>query len=164
MVPAETSASARPSPTARAAWTIEASGLERTALTGLLAGLDRLGGVHDLGVRAGASPSSAAGPNSSTGTPERRAPSATAAGPRSAPFASTAITGLLVVGDVPLLHDDLTAGVGAAVGADAMREAWRVAARAVAQARGIDLVLGATLVGPRVGLSLLGNGHGGGEV
>ena len=68
--------------------------------------------------------------------------------------------GLRIVGVVRAPHDDLTPGVGTAVGADAVREPRLVAARAVAQVRRFDLVLRPALVGPRVGLSLLGDGHG----
>ena len=87
VLPADTSASARPSATAAAAWTIEASGFERTARTGLSA-------AGTAGASTTPSPAgiSAAGPNTSAGSPDRRAPSATTAGPPSAPFASTAIT------------------------------------------------------------------------
>ena len=58
-----------------------------------------------------------------------------------------------------LLRDNLAAGVGAAVGAHAVRTARLMAARAVEEVRRRDLVLRAALVGPRVGLSLLGDGH-----
>ena len=60
------------------------------------------------------------------------APAATSAGPRSAPFASTAtvtVIGGLVLGRA-LTRDDLAAGVGAAVRAHAMRAARGVALRA----------------------------------
>ena len=90
VLPAETSASARPSATARAAWTIEASGLERTARTGSSLAVDAAGRVHDLDPVAELA---RRGRTRSTRTPERRAPSATARRARaSAPFASSAIT------------------------------------------------------------------------
>src|SRR4051812_48886959 len=74
--PGDTSASARPSPTARAAWTIEASSLTRTALAGSSS-------LPMPGI---------GGPKISTSSPESCAPRATTSGPRSAPFASSAIT------------------------------------------------------------------------
>ena len=89
--PAETSASARPSPTAAAAWTMEASLRERTAATGSSPALI-VSGASMISASSPAPSSSIRGPNSSVGTRERRTPSATAAGPWSAPFASTAIT------------------------------------------------------------------------
>ena len=55
--------------------------------------------------------------------------------------------------------DHLTPRVGPAGGADAMRQARAVAARALVQARRRDLVLGAPLVAPRARLSLLGDRH-----
>ena len=92
VLPAETRASARPSFTERAAWTIEASGFERTAWAGSSCP-PIVSGASTTSTPPPLSPSSAAGPKRSTSEPERRAPSATAAGPLSAPFASTAITG-----------------------------------------------------------------------
>src|SRR3954471_23291269 len=144
--PAETSASARPSPTAAAAWTIEASLRERTAATGSSPALI-VSGASISSARSPALSSSSFGPKSRTGSRDRRTPSATAPGPWSAPFASTAITAprpsrLLVVGRrARLLHDHLAARVGAAVGADPVRHARRVAAWAIAQAGRGDLVL-----------------------
>src|SRR4029453_8898481 len=58
-----------------------------------------------------------------------------------------------------LVADHLTAGVGAARRADAVWQAWAVAARALVQPRSRDLVLGAPLVAPRPRLSLLGDRH-----
>ena len=88
VLPADTSASARPSATAAAARTIDASGLDRTARTGsswpvILSGESTTSGQSSWD----------AGPNTRTRWPDRRAPSATTAGPASAPFASSAITG-----------------------------------------------------------------------
>ncbi len=92
--PAHTSACARPSPTAFAACTIDASGVARTALTGsALLATDT--GASTNSTPSGTGPISRAGPNRSTRTPcsaARAAPAATSAGPRSAPFASTATT------------------------------------------------------------------------
>ena len=92
MLPADTSASARPSATARAASTIEASGFERTAWAGLLVPADRDGRIHHLDV--------APAVTHLGGRAEQQdlhAGAASALGdcgrPRSAPFASTAITG-----------------------------------------------------------------------
>ncbi len=94
--PAHTSACARPSATARAAITIDASGVARAALAGSAAfAIDT--GASTTSTPAGGSPSSAAGPNRSTRAPRAAAsaaPAATSAGPRSAPLQSTATTGL----------------------------------------------------------------------
>ena len=93
VLPADTSASARPSPTAAAAWTIEASRFERTAATASSPALMVSGASTTSACGPAASARSRPpGPNRRTGSPERATPSATAAGPWSAPFASTAIT------------------------------------------------------------------------
>src|SRR5271154_5774277 len=93
--PAHTRACARPSATALAAWTIEASGVARAALTGSeLLAIDT--GASTICTPPGSSPSSSAGPKRITRTPALAAiaaPAATSAGPRSAPLQSTAITG-----------------------------------------------------------------------
>src|SRR3954470_20875391 len=73
--PGDTSASARPSATARAAWTIEESCFERTAIAG--SSSFEMPGIG--------------GPKISTSTPDSSAPRATASGPKSAPLASSAI-------------------------------------------------------------------------
>src|ERR1039458_4195471 len=66
--PAQTSACARPSATARAAWTIDASGVVRAAFTGSSAlAIDT--GASTTSTPVGSSPSSAAGPNRSTRSP-----------------------------------------------------------------------------------------------
>ena len=92
VLPADTSASARPSATAAAAWTIEASGFERTARTGFLVADDRTGASTTIAV---ARERGRRGRNQQwarrTGARPRRPPPA----PPSAPFASTAITGSL---------------------------------------------------------------------
>src|SRR5437763_9736768 len=151
--PEVTKPPARPSFTARAAWTTEASGFARTARAG----------SSSLVIATGASTtpsnpsSSAAGPKIVTGTPARRPPSATFRGPRSAPFASSAITcGTLLaeIGRVRGRH--LAAAVVTTVRADPVRENRLVAVRAALQARGRDLVLRAPLIRARVGLLLLG--------
>ena len=95
VAPADTSASASPSATACAARTIEESRCERAAAAGLAA-LAIDSGASMTSMPGPALPISAAGPNSSTRTPcraARLAPSATSAGPRSAPLASTATIG-----------------------------------------------------------------------
>src|SRR5690242_20575969 len=110
-------------------------------------------------------PISAAGPNRSTRVPRsaaRAAPAATSAGPRSAPPASTATVttaGTSVDVLVPLRDDYLAPLIAAAYGADPVRKARAVALRARVVGRRADLVLRATLRGPRVGLLLLGDGH-----
>ena len=55
--------------------------------------------------------------------------------------------------------DGLAAGVKAALAADTVRTTWRVALRALGERRCTDLVLRAALVGSRVGLFLLWDGH-----
>ena len=93
--PPETSASASPLATACAARTIEDSGCARAAAAGL-GSLAIDSGASITSIPGPAAPSSAAGPNSSTRTPWAAAmfaPAATSAGPRSAPLASTAMTG-----------------------------------------------------------------------
>ena len=93
--PAHTSACALPSATARAACTIEASGVVRAALTG--SGLLAIEtGASTISTPPCSSPSCAAGPNRITRAPcaaAIAAPAATSAGPRSAPLQSTATTG-----------------------------------------------------------------------
>ena len=138
---------------------------------------DRVRGIGLLGDRdrarrrprrpAGTAPISAAGPNSRTRIPSaaaRAAPAATSRGPRSAPPASTAtVTTRALSGDrlVPIRNDDLAALVAAAHGADAVGKPRAVALRARVVGRRVDLVLRTALRGPRVGLLLLGDGHGG---
>src|ERR1700722_19471117 len=92
--PLQTSACARPSPTAIAACTIEACGASRTALIGD-GSLAIDSGASTISIPSPPSPSAAAGPNRITLTPwaaAMRAPAATSEGPRSAPLASTATT------------------------------------------------------------------------
>jgi hypothetical protein len=93
--PPETSASARPSATARTAWTIEDSGVERTARAGSAAFAIETGASTTA--TPGAGSISAAGPNTSTRSPQHSAasaaPRATSTGPASAPLASSAIVG-----------------------------------------------------------------------
>ena len=90
--PPETSACALPSATARAAWTIEASGVERTANAGSAAFAIETG-ASTISTPGPTDRISAAGPKRTTPIPwaaARVAPSATSWGPRSAPPASTA--------------------------------------------------------------------------
>ena len=90
--PPETRAWAWPAATALAAWTIEASGVERTAKAGSAAlAIDT--GASMTSTPSGTGPISSAGPNRRTLVPAAAAmaaPAATSAGPRSAPPASTA--------------------------------------------------------------------------
>jgi hypothetical protein len=92
--PAQTSACARPSATARAACTIEACGIARTAAVG--SGLLAIEtGASTTSMPGAGAPIWPAGPNSSTRTPRAAAslaPAATSAAPKSAPLASTATT------------------------------------------------------------------------
>src|SRR6185312_12731984 len=159
--PPDTSAWAWPAATALAAWTIEASGVERTAKAGSAA-LAIETGASTTSTPSATDPISPAGPKSRTRVPAaaaRAAPAATSAGPRSAPPASTAtVTTAAVSADVlvPGRDDYLAALIAAAYGADPVREARAVALRARVVGRRADLVLRATLRGPRVGLLLLG--------
>src|SRR5436190_9674617 len=167
--PPETSASARPSATARAACTIEASGAERTAIAGSAALAIETGAFTTV-TPSGTVPIRSAGPHSSTRVPPavaRAAPSATSAAPRSAPFASTAtVTGsdsgtpLFVIVVVRRPGDHLAPGIGAAHRADPVGQARAVALGAAVVGRRRDLVLSAALSGPRSRLLLLGDGHG----
>ena len=170
--PPETSASARPDATARTAWTIEDSGVARTARAGSAAlAIDT--GASTISTPGAGSPSRAAGPNSRTSTPRsaaRAAPRATSPGPRSAPFASSAtvtrsvmtrvrLVVVLVIEVVARDRHDLPAAVGAAVRADAVRAPRLTALRAGPQRRRRDLVLRPALVRARVRLLLLRDGH-----
>src|SRR3954447_1241603 len=163
--PAETNASASPAATARAAWTIEASGVERAARAGSGA-LAIETGASTTRTCPGTSPISSAGPKRIAGTPACAAPSATSRAPRSAPLASTAtvaVMAALVIVVVRVLagrRDDLAPPVRAAHGADAMRAARAVARRARVQRGRRDLVLRAALARASVRLLLLGDGHG----
>src|SRR4051812_40567851 len=93
VVPPATNASQSPAATARAACTIEASGVWRTALTGSGAlAIDT--GASTTSMPSATAPISAAEPKRTGVTPRwtaMAAPAATSAGPRSAPLASTAI-------------------------------------------------------------------------
>src|SRR3954447_13461147 len=161
--PPETSASARPAATALTAWTIDASGMVRAARTGSATLAIDTGASTTSTTSAGST--SPIGPNSSTRTPSRAAaaaPRATSPGPRSAPFASTATVtaddGLVLV-VVVVGRDDLPPAVEAAVRADPVRAPRLVAPGAGVHRRSADLVLRAALVGARVRLLLLRDGH-----
>src|SRR5437588_6712670 len=175
--PAHTSACAAPDATARAACTIEASGLLRAASAGseLLAietGASTISSVSE------GSPSCARGPNRITRAPPATAiaaPAATSAGPRSAPLQSTATTGAekeAVPGDTRVLAgvglvvrlvgasgNHLAAGIGPAHRTHAMRPARAVTARALVQRGRRYAVLRAALGGAAVRLLFLGDGH-----
>ena len=185
VAPAHTSACARPCATARAACTIEASGVVRAAHRVLGLG-DRHRRVHDLHARRRLAQLSA-GPNSRTRAPcaaAIAAPAATSAGPRSAPLQSTATTGACArlrgrmtgttrpLASLPASRDrarardrarprrhDLAARVCAAHRAHPMRPARAVALRTRVQRGRADLVLSAPLGGAAVRLLFLGDGH-----
>ena len=166
--------SASPAATARAARTIEAFSLERTARTG----------SSSLPIASGASATSspassgAGGPVHAHGHARpagalgdhlegrrrrraRRARSRPDLGPRAARSPDGPASGR---GRRQARRDDLAALVVAADRADPVRQARRLAVRAVREARRVDLVLRAALVRARVRLSLLGDGHGDGGV
>src|SRR5579859_3944661 len=162
--PPDTSAWARPSATARAACTIDASGVERTAKAGSTA-LAIETGASITSTPAGIAPISAAGPNSSTPTPRcaaSAAPAATSAGPRSAPPASTAtvITGTLGGLLARLACHYLAALVIAAGGTHTVGQARVVTVGAGVVGRRRQLVLSPALSRARVRLLLLGDSHG----
>src|SRR5438270_1083187 len=184
--PAHTSACAVPCATARAACTIDASGVARTALAGSrLFAIET--GASTTCTPGGSSPSSAAGPNRITRAPSRAAiaaPAATSAGPRSAPLQSTAtvtpsgggassggvagvdpgatralFVAVLVIVIVRSGRCHLAARVRTADGTNPVRPARAVALRTRVQRGRPDLVLGAPLRGPAVRLLFLGNRH-----
>ena len=142
--PAETTASARPSATARQAATSDESGFARTASAG----------VSPISITPLVSTSSSP-PASRPAAPNRigaiasdaasRAPATISSGPRSAPIASTAmrITGLRR-GNAQRL--DLAPVVRLAVRADAVRQLRLMADRALVDARRLDPVLRPALV------------------
>ena len=166
--PPETSAWARPSATALAAWTIDASGVERTANAGSAA-LAIETGASITSTPAGTAPISAAGPNRSTPMP-------CAAARRGArgDLAGTEIGPARIHGDrdhgaavraglVGARCDHFAALVAAADRADPVGQPRAVALRAGVVRRRADLVLRATLGRARVRLLLLGDGHCGWE-
>ena len=182
--PAHTSAWARPAATALAAWTIDASGVDRAARTGsALFAIDT--GASMTSTSGGISPSSPAGPNSSTLAPASAAsaaPAATSAGPRSAPLQSTATTGSRIPARWPGEEDespganalgvvvivavivrrrrhDLTAGVEATHRTDTVGSPRAVALRARVHRGREDLVLRPALSRAAVRLLFLGDGH-----
>src|SRR5687768_7883162 len=140
--PAETTAPQSPAATAFAARTIDASGLARTAR----AGSSSLVIATGASTTSPAAPSSDAGPKIRTGTPALRPPSATVAAPRSAPFASSAITEALLVEVRGGLRHYLAALVVAAGAAYAVGQRRSMALRAGLEPGRGDLVLRAPLV------------------
>ena len=183
--PAHTSACARPSATALAACTIEASGVgsHRARRVGALG--DRHRRVHHLhaAVRCRSPSWRRRARTAVTRAPLRgrhRRAGRTSAGPRSAPLQSTATTGCVSGSERRRARstrrelrrrrargrgrgrsgrDDLAAGVGAADRADAVRAARAVALRARVHGGRADLVLRAALGGAAVRLLFLGDGH-----
>src|ERR1700730_13318869 len=162
--PPETSACARPSATALAACTIDASGVDRTANAGSVAFAIETG-ASTTSTPSATEPISSAGPNSSTPIPAAAAcaaPAATSAGPRSAPPASTAtVTTAYPLGGLVAVArgEHLTPLVVTADRADAMWQPRAVAVRAGVVGRRWGLVLRAPLSRAGVGLLLLGDSH-----
>src|SRR5436305_3310950 len=162
--PPDTSAWARPWATAWAAWTIDASGVERTANAGSAA-LAIETGASTTSTPAATGPISSRGPNRSTPIPPAAAcaaPAATSRGPRSAPPASTA-TVIIGAPSAELVAgiggDDFTSLVVPAHRADAMRKPGAVTLRTRVRGRGADLVLCPALRRAGVRLLLLRDGH-----
>src|SRR5690348_5477297 len=164
--PPDTRAWARPSATARVAYTIDASGVERTANAGYWA-LAMETGASTTSTPAGTGSISPAGPNSSTPVPRSAAmaaPAATSAGPRSAPPASTAtrtIARPLALGGglTRLRFYDLAPFVVAAYRTDPVRQSGAVALGARVVRRGADLVLRPAAGCAGMGLLLFGDSH-----
>src|SRR6266536_3154059 len=87
------------------------------------------------------------------------APATISSGPRSPPMASTA-TRIMALGGRGAKRLDVAAAVRVAGRADAVRALGPAALRADVQARGLDLVLRATLVAACLRRFFLGDGHG----
>src|SRR5215470_6391822 len=87
------------------------------------------------------------------------APSTTSPGALSPPSASTAIRGIRVSLRTEPERLDLTATIGAAGRADAVRALRRAALRASVDARRLERVLGTALVAARLRRLSLRNGH-----
>src|SRR3954447_11360859 len=154
--PADTTPSARPSFTARVAWTNDASSRARTARAGSSSFVMATG----ASTTSSPPPISAAGPKIVTGTPDSRPPCATVAAPLSAPFASSAITAAALFVELgSRLCDYLATLVVAAVRAHPVGQLLLVALGARVRAAERELVLRAALVGARVRLLLLRDGH-----
>jgi hypothetical protein len=157
--PPETTASARPSATARHAWTTEASGLRRTARAGPDLGRSTAA-RRRRGTPSGTAPSSARGRTAGSG--DRRGPPRRRRGrsrryrrrPRLASTATVSTTlprrgrsvSVIVVVRAGVRRDDGAATVGPAVGAHAVRPAGLVALRALVDRLRRQLVLRAALV------------------
>src|SRR6266540_1815794 len=158
VLPAETTARASPSPTARHAATRELFGLARTASVGF----------SSMAMTSGASissrpcVSSSFGPTTTGETASDAAASAPAtisSGPRSPPMASTA-TRIMRLGDRSAERLDVAAAVRVARRTDPVRTLGTAALRADVQARRLDLVLRATLIAACLRGFFLGDGHG----
>ena len=160
MLPAETTASASPSPTARHAATSELSGFARTASTGFSC----------IAISSGASTSSSPpvsrprGPNSTGSIVLRAASSAPAtisSGPRSPPMASTATRAGLSQGLRSRRSErlDLAPAVRLARRAHAVRLLRLVADRALVDAGRLQAMRRPPLVAARLRLSALRNCH-----
>ncbi len=140
--PADTTASASPSPTARHAATRLESGFDRTAS----AGFSCISITSAASTRSRPWVSRPAGPKTTTSRPSRdasTAPAITSAGPRSPPRASTAITPLRGGSRQRL---DVTSPVRLAVRADVMRPLRAVADRALVHARRLEAMRRPALV------------------
>src|SRR5205823_6977080 len=157
VLPAETTASALPSATARQATTRELSGLARTAS----AGFSSIAITSAASSSASPWVSSPVGPTrigSTVSDAAASAPATISSGPRSAPMASTA-TRIIGLRDWSAKRLDVAAAVGVARRADAVRTRWAAALRTEVQARRLDLVLRAALVAAGLRGFLLGDGH-----
>src|SRR3954451_5884930 len=157
--PAETTASARPSATARQATTRELSGLPRTASAGFSS--MPISSVASISSRPPVS--RPAGPTRTGVTwSERaaRAPATISPGARSPPSASTATrTGRMELGSVEAERLDGPAVVALARGAEPVRPLRLVAVRAQVHARDLDAVLCTALVATGLRCLSLGDCH-----
>src|SRR3990172_6878781 len=158
--PAETTASALPSATARTARTSDDSGFDRTASTAC----SSISIDSDASTKGRPSVSSSRGPNRMgciSAAAAVAAPATISVGPRSPPSASTA-TRMVIRGGLWSLNAqwfDVAALVGLAGRADAVRSLGLLARRADLNVRDGNPVLGASLVAPRLRSFPLGDCH-----
>jgi hypothetical protein len=157
VLPAETTASAFPSPTERQATTSELFGLVRTESVGF----------SSIAIRSGASISSSPWVSTSRGPTmtgwtvseaASTAPATTSSGPRSPPMASTA-TRIIGLRSGSAERLDVAAAIGVARRADPVRALGPAALRTDVQPRRLDLVLRSALVAAGLGSFLLWDGH-----
>ena len=157
--PAETTASASPSATARTARTSDESGFEPDRVDRMVVHVDRLGRL-DEPETVGLEARRAEEDRLDVGEAAAAAPATISSGARSPPRASTATRDHgRRLRRVEAERLDVPALVRLAVRADAMRPLRLPAGRADLNARRGERVLGAALVAPRPGCLSLRDGH-----